>query len=138
MEWTAEGPTAVDGALAVDGPGARAGEVVWVARTGVDLCSRTATSGIARHVALLTVSMQHCARRRRPLANSILATRGGFASRRPAKDSNSAPTSLQVSVCKIEHMMVSIIRSITHITIGSRNVKKNHLQERGRQQEARW
>ena len=106
IEWTAEGPTAVDGALAVDGPGARAGEVVWVARTGVDLCSRTATSGIARHVALLTVSMQRCARRRRPLTKSILATRGGFASRRSKNDSNSASTSVQVSVYKIEGMMV--------------------------------
>ena len=39
VEWTAEGPAAVDGALAVDGPGARAGEVVQVPRTGVDMCS---------------------------------------------------------------------------------------------------
>ena len=103
MEWTAEGPAAVDGALAVDIPGARAGEVMRVARTGVDLCSGTATFGIAQHVARLTPSMQHYARHRRPLANSILATRGGFASRRSMKDNNSAPTSLQVSVYKIEH-----------------------------------
>ena len=30
MEWTAEGPAAVDGALAVDGPGVCRGEVVRV------------------------------------------------------------------------------------------------------------
>jgi len=106
VEWTAEGPAAVDGTLEDDGPEARVEEVVRVARTGVDLCSRTSTSGIARHVARLTLSMQHCARRRRPLANSILATRGGFASRRSANDSNSVPTSVQISVCKIERMMV--------------------------------
>ena len=71
-----------------------------VARTGVDLCSGTATSGIARHVARLTPSRQRCARRRKPLANSLLATRGGLASIRSANDSSSAPTSMQVSACK--------------------------------------
>ena len=100
MEWTGEAPTAVDGALAVDGPGARAGEVVRVARIGVDLCSGTATSGITWHVARLSPSMQRYARRRRPLANSLQATRGGLASRRSTNNSSSAPTSVQVSVCK--------------------------------------
>ena len=106
VEWTAEGPAAVDGALAVDGPGDCGGEVVRVARTGVDLCSGTAISGIARHVARLTPSRQRCARRRRPLANSVLATRGGLASIRSANDSSSASTSVQVSSCKNDHTIV--------------------------------
>ena len=106
MEWTIEGPAVVDGALAVDGPGACGGEVVRVAHTGVDLCSGTATSGIARHVARLTPSMQRYARRRRPLANTLLATRGGLASRRSANDSSSAPTSVQVSVYKNDRTIV--------------------------------
>ena len=100
VEWTAEGLAAVDDALAVDGLGACGGEVMRVARTRVDLCSGTATSGIAWHVARLTPSMQRYARRRRPLANSLQATRGGLASRRSTNDSSSAPTSVQVSVCK--------------------------------------
>ena len=106
VEWTAEGPATVNGKLVVDGPGACGGEVVRVARTGVDLCSGTATSGIARHVARLTPSMQRCARRRRPLTDSLLATRGGLASRRSANDNSSAPTSVQVSVYKNDRSIV--------------------------------